>query len=366
MSTEVGIWRIGAGKLVPISLKGLEYERHLQNIVADDVSVIGPRLTVIGREVETPVGSRIDILAIDSDGNLTIIELKRDRTPREVVAQILDYGSWIRRLTAEDIGRTYIDYQDRFLDKPTPLGIDDALIAAFGSAPEQLNSSHQLIIVAAEVDPATERIVAYLQEEYGVNISVVLFRAFEDEERQYLTRVWMDERDPFSGEAATSDTARRDWNGECYVSFGEGGSRRRWRDAKQFGFISAGGGKFYVQTLKSLKPGDRVWVKICELPKNNGYVGVGRVRTEATRFDSFVVDVDGSDVPIADAGIDAHFEFGEGEEEYYVGVEWERAVDLDEAVWQRGFFANQNTVARPRDPKWAFTIDFLKRTWKID
>ena len=172
MSTEVGIWRIGAGKLVPISLKGLEYERHLQNIVADDVSVIGPRLTVIGREVGTPVGSRIDILAIDSDGNLTIVELKRDRTPREVVAQILDYGSWIRRLTAEDIGSIYIDYQARFLNQPTPSGIDDALIAKFGSAPEELNSSHQLIIVAAEIDPATERIVSYLQEEYGVNISV--------------------------------------------------------------------------------------------------------------------------------------------------------------------------------------------------
>ena len=32
-----------------------------------------------------------------------IIELKRDRTPRDVVAQALDYASWVRGLHYEDI-----------------------------------------------------------------------------------------------------------------------------------------------------------------------------------------------------------------------------------------------------------------------
>jgi hypothetical protein len=31
------------------------------------------------------------------EGRIHVIELKRDRTPREVVAQILDYGSWVPR-----------------------------------------------------------------------------------------------------------------------------------------------------------------------------------------------------------------------------------------------------------------------------
>lgn len=30
---------------------------------------------------------------MNSEGDLTVIELKRDRTPREVVAQVLDYAS---------------------------------------------------------------------------------------------------------------------------------------------------------------------------------------------------------------------------------------------------------------------------------
>ena len=34
---------------------------------------------------------------MDAEGNLTLVELKRDRTPRDVVAQILDYASILYR-----------------------------------------------------------------------------------------------------------------------------------------------------------------------------------------------------------------------------------------------------------------------------
>lgn len=40
---------------------------------------------------------------MDADGQLVIVELKRDRTPREVVAQILDYASWIRQRSPREI-----------------------------------------------------------------------------------------------------------------------------------------------------------------------------------------------------------------------------------------------------------------------
>ncbi len=41
-----------------------------------------------------------------------------------------------------------------------------------------------------------------------------------------------------------------------YVSFGDMSSRS-WADALPYGFISAGGGSWYSQTLKLLSPGDR-------------------------------------------------------------------------------------------------------------
>src|SRR3981081_2347753 len=58
---------------------------------------------LIGRQEDTGFGGRIDLLAIAPDGALVLIELKRDRTPREVVAQALDYAGWVERLRTEDI-----------------------------------------------------------------------------------------------------------------------------------------------------------------------------------------------------------------------------------------------------------------------
>lgn len=58
------------------------------------------------------------------------------------------------------------------------------------------------------------------------------------------------------------------WNHEYYISFGAD-QNRAWEDARKFGFISAGGGKWYTQTLKMLRPGDRVWVNIPHTEKKN-------------------------------------------------------------------------------------------------
>jgi hypothetical protein len=55
---------------------------------------------LIGRQEDTGFGGRIDLLAIAPAGSRVLIELKRDSTPREVVAQALDYASWMERLRA--------------------------------------------------------------------------------------------------------------------------------------------------------------------------------------------------------------------------------------------------------------------------
>ena len=69
---------------------------------------------VIGRQVPTEFGGRIDLLAIDSAGALTILELKRDRTPREVVAQLIDYASWVNRLSTRQVH----EMATTFLNRP--------------------------------------------------------------------------------------------------------------------------------------------------------------------------------------------------------------------------------------------------------
>lgn len=362
MPIETAIWRIQEdSELQSLSLSGMDYEQRLQDIIAADISIVDPRLMVIGQEVATTHGGRIDILAIDADGNLIVIELKRGQTPREVVSQALDYGSWVRNLPSEEIADTFIDYQRDVLKKETQVGINDAFLTKFNFIPDELNSSHRLVIVAEELDSSTERIVKYLQEEYDVDINVVLFRTFQDEDRLYLTRTWLTEPDFLATEISSSSMSKGEWNGEYYVSFGEGDSRR-WNDAKKYGFVSGGGGEWYVKTLKKLQPGNRVWVSV----PGNGYVGVGEVLAPAVRYDQFKVDMDGTPTPLTDLEVEAPEAFDKNHGEHFVAVKWIRKVELQEAVKERGFFGNQNTVAQPRSSKWPFTVERLKAIWGVN
>jgi RecB family endonuclease NucS len=74
-----------------IEFSSMPLEDRLEEVLMQDMSILDPQLFLIGRQVLTGFGKKIDLLAMDADGKLIIIELKWDKTPREVVAQLLDY-----------------------------------------------------------------------------------------------------------------------------------------------------------------------------------------------------------------------------------------------------------------------------------
>jgi hypothetical protein len=52
--------------------------------------------------------------------------------------------------------------------------------------------------------------------------------------------------------------------------------------------------------------------------------------------------------------------------EYLVRVNWLKTVPLGQAVKEKGFFGNQNTVAKPETPKWNHTVERLKKRFGIE
>ena len=374
MPLELGIWRID-GQLTRVSASALDLESRLEDILDRDIAVANPEWMIVGRQVITPHGGRVDLLAIDRDGNLVIVELKRDHMPRDIVTQVLDYGSWVSTLRAEDIAPMFNEYRKKRFPNEPDLSIDAAFCATFGlkSMPEELNERHELVIVGSEFDPDTERIVSYLADTYGVNINAVFFRVFRDGDREYLTRAWL--REPESSGAASTASAspsrsvsspKGEWNGEYYISFGDlDNAGRSWEDAVKYGFVGGGGGDFYVRTLSMLSPGDRVWVNV----PGEGYVGVGEVTRPVVRVDQFLVpDLDGREIPITQAplkGTGIVESLTAEVPEHLVGVRWIVTVPRNRAIKEKGLFGNQHTVARPRDPKWAYTIERLKERFAI-
>jgi hypothetical protein len=354
---EISLWRLDESKPSPVPSSSLDAEKRLEEVLENDISILGlDRLLLVGRQVPTRFGKFIDLLALGPTGELYVIELKRDKTPREVVAQALDYGSWVRELGYDDIAAIFSDYThgDDF---------DTAQQAAFGEVPDELNASHNLVIVASELDPSTERILDYL-DEFEVPINVVFFRYFTDEEREYLGRSWL--VDPAQAELRVGpqkNRRRRPWNGkDFYISFGEG-AYRNWEDARTHGFVSGGGKKWYWQSLSALQAGHRVFVHVPQ----HGYVGVGVVTESVQTVDGFEVDTPSGRLPILDAPDLKAPDMGHNADdpdrwERVVRVKWITTRPVDEAFWEQGFFANQNTAAKFRD---APTLARLKEYFGI-
>jgi hypothetical protein len=357
MPLEIGLWRID-GEPQRMTAGSLPFESRLEELIEGDPTVLGEPVLLIGRQVPTAYGKFIDLLGISGEGVLQVLELKRDRTPREVVAQALDYGSWIEKLSHDDVLAIFATYQPG-------VAFEEAFADRFGiSPPEELNIGHRLTVVASDVDPATARIVEYLAG-FQVPINVMFFRYFVDDSREYVARTWLvAEGGSLPGlSKSKSNTTKEPWNGQdWYVSFGEYVGGRAWEDARRYGFVSAGGGRWYSHTLRSLPVGARVFVCI---PKS-GYVAVGDVIGEAMTFEDATLSVDGSLRKMAELPLEGVYEHNfdvDDSEEYVVPVRWIRAMPRGEAVWEKGFFANQNSACKLRS---RFTLDELATRFGLD
>ncbi len=365
MAIQQGIWRINPGNNATSTPTRLETarlndENQLEELIVQDVSIINPDWLLIGRQVRTSFDKRIDLLALDANGSVIIIELKRDKTPRDVVAQAIDYASWVETLEDNQLVDCYVDFASRH--KLPVQSLDAAFKAKFGQplADVSLNDSHQMVIVASELDASTERIITYLNDRHGVGINAVFFSAFSDGSNRYLSRAWM--IDPQETQQLVSTRgAREPWNGEFYVSFGLD-QHRNWEDARRHGFIAAGGGQWYSNTLNMLAEGDRIWVNI---PKT-GYVGVGIVSGERQRISEF--GINGQPLTNLPTEIDYSAFATEPDDtaEYVVPIKWMHTAPTGQAFSETGLFGNQNTVCKPTTTKWRHTVERLKAIWRIE
>lgn len=88
---------------------------HLQQWIVGQPDLLGEELLIIQEEFDgfSETRERLDLLALDKEGNLVIIENKLDDTGRDVTWQVLKYASYCSTLKKEQIRSIYQNYLDR-------------------------------------------------------------------------------------------------------------------------------------------------------------------------------------------------------------------------------------------------------------
>ena len=214
------IFRLDGDKLIIAQETNLELEKHLENwLESSPLALAQEPFLWIGRQTSaTDEGGTIysDLLGVDSDGNLVIIEFKRRRTPRDVVAQLLEYAAWANELSekqiqqiAEDYFETRDGFQGRvFLD----------VFKEIFDIPETdelppLNRVLRLFIVAEEIPSRVARVCRFLRTSHDMDISCIAVSTFQTESEEKIvsmeTKVGDEEgvvlQDPISGTSLSSE-----------------------------------------------------------------------------------------------------------------------------------------------------------------
>jgi hypothetical protein len=134
------------------------------------------KLLIIGRQINTNLGSTIDLLALDRAGDVVVVELKRDRTSRDTLAQALEYVSFAEQLDTNqletilqsymnDESLTLAEYHRKYFD----LTSDEAV--AF-------NKDRRIVIVGQRVTNEVRQTSSFLRRK-GIRVTCVEFSFFQ-------------------------------------------------------------------------------------------------------------------------------------------------------------------------------------------
>jgi len=176
------------GKLVPYAehdFKEENLEEQLEAWLEGNPSCIleNEDVLLIGRQVATNLGSVIDLLGIDEEGNLVVIELKRDRTPRETLAQILEYASFVEDLSYDQLQQILEEYTTE-----EGLVLADYHRNYFGLREDEavaFNKNQNLLIVGQVITREVRQTSSFLRKK-GVDVHCLEFKYFVTESGEQI------------------------------------------------------------------------------------------------------------------------------------------------------------------------------------
>lgn len=173
--TKIGLWQIPPeGAPHKLATNEVALERHIENWIEADPSLLGAGLTIVGRQINIP-GGRLDLLAIDPQGRLVLIEIKPGTLRRETIGQVLDYASSLEVMPFQELQDklcAYLQTQNTTLVER---------LESNGHTLDILRERPEIVMYVVGVGNlvSLERMVNYLSGKFNLPINAVVFDVFE-------------------------------------------------------------------------------------------------------------------------------------------------------------------------------------------
>lgn len=273
-----------------------EWMAHKPNLLftdEDSVEIIAQEIT--GKP-------QADLLAVDSQGNLIIIEIKRHWSDRNTIGQLLDYAAALSECNYDFFNDLWKKYKGKASEDLFEYFKRD-FIENTHFEKDQFLKEKRLFILASEADEDLKRIIGWLKNEHEVPIDFVPFAFFQHGDQIFL-RIDKIEIEPISYSAT--------FEGDWFFNSNESHSPGAWKNMIDHNVIAACKYGKQITKYKMDKPaaGDRVFVYV----NGKGIVAAGKVLEEVSGQGSGIFNKD-----------------TEGDE-FHRKVEWLVTVPIDDSI----------------------------------
>lgn len=175
------------------------YENEIEALMWDNLEAFtGEPLFRLARQPQIRTGGRPDIVALDADGNVHVVEVKRD-VHRGQLAQCLEYAGWARNANLDELAGIYHAGPDAFFADWTEF--------TDTTAPRLVSRTPRLVLVARDIDGRTADALGFLTDS---NLAILVLRVVVyqdqhgrrfidvegDHEPEFVTVVDADPADP--------------------------------------------------------------------------------------------------------------------------------------------------------------------------
>jgi len=174
MTTEIKVWQIINGNLESIETSMIEAGRRetddLEKWIKTNSIILGEDVLIIGEHVQTKSGPA-DFLGMDKSGNTIIVELKRDKLPREVLAQAVDYASDIASWDTDKLSEVCTKFAGQSLEDYLNENFEEIDLEDLS-----LNKTQRILLVGFSVEESLQRMIEWLSNNYGVSVNAIVLK----------------------------------------------------------------------------------------------------------------------------------------------------------------------------------------------
>ena len=161
---------------------GFQERRDIQEWVAANPGILGDDLLIVAKEYSgfDRTNERLDLLAVDRDGRLVVIELKRDDSGADAHWQAIKYASYLRRASVEHIVGMLASFQE----------VSEGMLLEHLSAEDlnALNNDQRIVLASHRFAPEVTSAALWLNEQApGDNlITCIQLIPYQDEQTLYI------------------------------------------------------------------------------------------------------------------------------------------------------------------------------------